>query len=83
MLVVVAYDVNTETKEGRKRLRHVAKICTNVGILSLSVMLMRQNARYSSIGWNRRLIQKGTACGFITWEIVISRRWNISVQRKP
>ena len=32
MLVVVAYDVNTETKEGRKRLRHVAKICTNVGI---------------------------------------------------
>ena len=30
MLVVVAYDVNTETKEGRKRLRHVAKICTNV-----------------------------------------------------
>ena len=32
MLVVVAYDVNTETKEGRKSLRHVAKICTNVGI---------------------------------------------------
>lgn len=31
MLVVVTYDVNTETKEGRKRLRKVAKICTNVG----------------------------------------------------
>ena len=31
MLVLVAYDVNTETKAGRKRLRHVAKICENVG----------------------------------------------------
>lgn len=31
MMVVVAYDVNTETKKGQKRLRRVAKTCQNYG----------------------------------------------------
>lgn len=31
MLVVVAYDVNTERAEGRKRLRRVAKVCESYG----------------------------------------------------
>ncbi|MDY0057051.1 MAG: CRISPR-associated endonuclease Cas2 [Thauera sp.] len=31
MLVIVCYDVNTETKEGRRRLRRVAKICESTG----------------------------------------------------
>jgi CRISPR-associated protein Cas2 len=31
MLVLITYDVNTETSEGRKRLRHVAKTCVNYG----------------------------------------------------
>jgi len=31
MLVLVAYDVNTETLEARKRLRHIAKACENKG----------------------------------------------------
>lgn len=31
MMVLVTYDVNTETKEGQRRLRHVAKICENRG----------------------------------------------------
>jgi len=31
MLVLVTYDVNTETKEGQRRLRHVAKACENIG----------------------------------------------------
>ncbi|MGH9674688.1 MAG: CRISPR-associated endonuclease Cas2 [Bryobacteraceae bacterium] len=31
MLVVVAYDVNTETKEGRRRLRRVAQACQDFG----------------------------------------------------
>ncbi|AQT68717.1 CRISPR-associated endoribonuclease Cas2 [Anaerohalosphaera lusitana] len=31
MMVLVAYDVNTETKAGRGRLRHVAKLCENRG----------------------------------------------------
>ncbi|GHS96929.1 CRISPR-associated endoribonuclease Cas2 [Synergistales bacterium] len=31
MLVLITYDVNTETAAGRKRLRHVAKTCVNYG----------------------------------------------------
>lgn len=31
MLILVAYDVNTETSEGQARLRKVAKVCTNYG----------------------------------------------------
>lgn len=31
MLVVITYDVNTETPEGRRRLRKVAKECVNYG----------------------------------------------------
>lgn len=31
MLVLVAYDVNTVTQGGQKRLRHVAKLCENRG----------------------------------------------------
>lgn len=31
MLVLITYDVNTETAEGRKRLRKVAKQCVNYG----------------------------------------------------
>ncbi|MBI5526214.1 MAG: CRISPR-associated endonuclease Cas2 [Deltaproteobacteria bacterium] len=31
MLVLVTYDVNTETPKGRKRLRRVAKACENRG----------------------------------------------------
>lgn len=31
MLILVTYDVSTETKEGRGRLRRVAKICESYG----------------------------------------------------
>ena len=31
MMVLVTYDVSTETKEGRTRLRRVAKACENYG----------------------------------------------------
>ena len=31
MLVLVTYDVNTETTAGKKRLRKVAKACVNYG----------------------------------------------------
>jgi CRISPR-associated protein Cas2 len=31
MLVIVAYDVSTETLEGRRRLRRVAKVCESRG----------------------------------------------------
>lgn len=31
MLLIVCYDVNTETKAGRRRLRRVAKVCEGTG----------------------------------------------------
>lgn len=31
MMVVVAYDVSTESEVGRRRLRRVAKVCQNYG----------------------------------------------------
>lgn len=31
MRVIVCYDVNTETREGRRRLRRVARVCEGVG----------------------------------------------------
>jgi CRISPR-associated protein Cas2 len=31
MVVLVTYDVSTETKEGRRRLRRIATACENVG----------------------------------------------------
>lgn len=31
MMVLVTYDVNVETKEGRRRLRRIAKTCVNHG----------------------------------------------------
>ena len=31
MLVIVCYDVSTETKSGRRRLRRVAKVCESTG----------------------------------------------------
>ncbi|MGI6458014.1 MAG: CRISPR-associated endonuclease Cas2 [bacterium] len=31
MMVLITYDVNTEDKEGQKRLRRVAKVCEDYG----------------------------------------------------
>ena len=31
MLIIVCYDVNTETREGRTRLRRIAKVCEGIG----------------------------------------------------
>lgn len=31
MMVLITYDVNTETAEGKRRLRQVAKVCQNYG----------------------------------------------------
>ena len=31
MLIIVTYDVSTETTAGRKRLRRVAKVCESIG----------------------------------------------------
>ena len=34
MLILVTYDVNTESRDGQKRLRQVAKVCVNYGPVS-------------------------------------------------
>lgn len=31
MMVLVSYDVSTETKEGKRRLRRIARVCQNFG----------------------------------------------------
>lgn len=31
MMVLITYDVNTETSDGKRRLRQVAKVCQNYG----------------------------------------------------
>ncbi len=31
MLVLITYDINTESAEGKRRLRSVAKVCVNYG----------------------------------------------------
>ncbi len=31
MLILITYDVSTETSEGRRRLRQIAKVCLNYG----------------------------------------------------
>ncbi|MEO8384603.1 MAG: CRISPR-associated endonuclease Cas2 [Betaproteobacteria bacterium] len=31
MMIIATYDVSTETKEGRRRLRRVAKVCESTG----------------------------------------------------
>ena len=32
MFILITYDVNTEDRSGRKRLRHIAKLCVNYGV---------------------------------------------------
>ena len=52
MLVIVCYDVNTETREGRRRLRRVAKLCEGIGQrVQKSVFESRSTGR-SSKRWN-------------------------------
>lgn len=43
MLVLITYDVNTETAAGKTRLRKVAKQCVNYGT--------RVQIRYSNVLW--------------------------------
>ena len=55
MLIIVCYDVNTETREGRRRLRRVAKVCEGVGqrvqksVFEFQIDLMRFEALERSL----------------------------------
>jgi CRISPR-associated protein Cas2 len=45
MLMLVSYDVSTETRDGRRRLRRVARVCLNYGQrVQKSVFECRVNA---------------------------------------
>ena len=62
MMVLITYDVNTEDKAGRKRLRKVAKHCLNYGLRVQNSVFedgeldKRIAQRYS--GWNSELGQQ-------------------------
>lgn len=69
MLMLITYDINTETKDGQKRLRKAAKVCTNYGqrvqnsvfecsITPAQYLLIKDNLKKSST-------QKQTAFVFI------------------
>jgi CRISPR-associated protein Cas2 len=32
MMVLVTYDVNTESNQGKRRLQHISKLCQNYGV---------------------------------------------------
>lgn len=55
MLIIVCYDVNTETREGRRRLRRVTKVCEGVGqrvqksVFEFQIDLMRFEALERSL----------------------------------
>ena len=81
MLILITYDVNTETAAGRARLRKVAKQCVNYGTRV-------QNSVFECILDNTQLIKlkailtdiiggRRTALDFTTWEINTLQRWTM------
>ena len=68
MLVLITYDVNTETAEGKKRLRKVAKQCVNYG-------RRVQNSVFECIVDNAQCIMLKTALEDIIDEEVDSLRF--------
>ena len=68
MLVLITYDVNTETAEGTKRLRKVAKQCVNYG-------RRVQNSVFECIVDNAQCIMLKTALEDIIDEEVDSLRF--------
>lgn len=51
MLVLITYDVNTETAEGRRRLRHVARACQDRGqrVQNSVFECLVDNAQYTEL----------------------------------
>lgn len=71
MLILVTYDVNTETKEGRARLRNVAKVCKNYGTRV-------QNSVFECVVDSVQFLQlKATIGGIINPEVDSVRYYNL------
>ena len=73
MLVLVTYDVNTETAAGRRRLRKVAKVCVDYGqrVQNSVFECLLDAAQYTMFKAKlTELIRNRTACAFINWETI-------------
>jgi len=63
MLLIVSYDVSTETPEGRRRLRRVAKVCESMGQrVQKSVFECRVNEQQREMLERRLLAEIDTNC---------------------
>lgn len=80
MLVLITYDVNTETAAGKGRLRKVAKQCVNYG-------RRVQNSVFECILDNAQCVllksiltdiidEVWIVCDFTIWEIIITQKLN-------
>ena len=69
MLVLVTYDVNTETADGRRRLRKVAKVCVDYGqrVQNSVFECLLDAAQYTMFKTNcwKPTIPHVTVCAFI------------------
>ena len=82
MLVLITYDVNTETAAGRKRLRKVAKKCVDHGqrVQNSVFECLLDAAQFAVLKSElAALIDPiGTVCGFINWATTIRPRSSTS-----
>ncbi|MCB1932524.1 CRISPR-associated endonuclease Cas2 [Accumulibacter sp.] len=69
MLVIVCYDVSTETREGRRRLRRVGKVCDGTGqrlqksVFECKVDRMQLEALAWNVGWPSMPATRSPATG--------------------
>ena len=81
MLVVVAYDVSTESEGGRKRLRRVAKVCEDCGQWVQNSVFQCLVDAGQWVKLRARLLKEisdtDTACDFTFWEITGSGGLNM------
>ena len=81
MLVLITYDVNTETSAGRRRLRKVAKKCVDHGqrVQNSVFECLLDAAQFAVLKSGPLLLTLNwTACAFTSWETAISPKSNTS-----
>lgn len=86
MLVLITYDVNTETAAGKKRLRKVAKVCTDYGQrVQNSVFECVMDAALCCTVEHRLeqiVDSEKDSLRFYYLGTTTKRRWNISAQNR-
>ena len=75
MLVLVTYDVNTETAAGRRRLRKVAKVCVDHGqrVQNSVFECLLDAAQYTMFKAKLTELSQ-TACAFTNWATTIKAK---------